>query len=42
LSSRFTRGYRKVDVPGAGHFPHREKPADVLSALVQHIDAHES
>ena len=37
----FTHGYGRIDIPGAGHYPHREKPADVLTAIVNHFDLHE-
>ena len=32
----FTGGYRRIVIDGAGHFPHREAPAEVAAALLQH------
>ncbi|PZP61025.1 MAG: alpha/beta hydrolase [Pseudoxanthomonas spadix] len=33
----FTGGYRRIVLPGVGHFPAREAPVDVAHALVQHL-----
>lgn len=36
---RFFDSYRRVVIPGAGHFPHREAPEAVLAAVCAHLDA---
>ena len=36
---RFFDSYRRVVVPGVGHFPHRESPEAVLAAVLAHLDA---
>jgi pimeloyl-ACP methyl ester carboxylesterase len=36
----FTGGYRRVVLEGAGHFPHREAPAETGELLISHLRAH--
>jgi pimeloyl-ACP methyl ester carboxylesterase len=38
----FVGGYRRVLLDGVGHFPHREAPAIVADAIVQHLQEHKS
>jgi pimeloyl-ACP methyl ester carboxylesterase len=33
----FTGGYRRIVIDGAGHFPHREAPAEVTGAVLAHL-----
>ena len=33
----FTGGYRRIVIEGAGHFPHREAPAEVNAAVLAHL-----
>jgi pimeloyl-ACP methyl ester carboxylesterase len=33
----FTAGYRREVIEGAGHFPHREAPAQVAAAVLAHL-----
>lgn len=33
----FTAGYRRLILDGVGHFPHREAPAQVAQATLQHL-----
>ena len=35
----FTAGYERVQIPGAGHFPHRENPAAVARALSRSVSS---
>ena len=37
LDRYFTGGYRRIVIDRAGHFPHREAPADVTAALLAHL-----
>jgi len=40
--SFFTTEYKRVILPGAGHFPHREQPELVSESLMARIDSHSS
>ena len=33
----FTGGYRRIVIEDASHFPHREAPAEVAAALLEHL-----
>jgi pimeloyl-ACP methyl ester carboxylesterase len=33
----FTAGYHRIVLQGAGHFPHREAPAEVAAAVLAHL-----
>ena len=37
MESHFTKGLRKVIVPGAGHFIHQEKPDEINRVLVEFL-----
>jgi len=37
MESHFTKGLRKVIVPGAGHFVHQEKPDETNRVLVEFL-----
>lgn len=39
LDAYFTDGYRRIVLPGAGHFPHREAPGAVADAVISHLSA---
>ena len=38
-AKHFRRGYRLVVVPGAGHFVHCERPAEVTGAILDWLRA---
>jgi pimeloyl-ACP methyl ester carboxylesterase len=40
LETCFTAGYERVLLEGVGHFPHREAPNAVATALVRHLTVH--
>jgi pimeloyl-ACP methyl ester carboxylesterase len=39
LDGHFTGGYRREVIGGAGHFPHREAPQPVATAVLAHLTA---
>lgn len=38
LEGYFTAGYRRILLNGIGHFPHREAPVAVATAILRHLD----
>ncbi len=37
LEAHFTGGYQRMLLQGVGHFPHREAPVEVATAILQHL-----
>ncbi|MBB6143080.1 pimeloyl-ACP methyl ester carboxylesterase [Silvibacterium bohemicum] len=37
LDPHFTRSYKRIVIPGVGHFPHREAPAAVADAILHQL-----
>lgn len=38
LERFYTAGYKRIELPGVGHFPHRERPAAVADLILDFVD----
>jgi pimeloyl-ACP methyl ester carboxylesterase len=39
IAEKFTGPFERIVLPGVGHFPTREEPAEVAARLVKHFSA---